>query len=70
MRTPTTIIPDPTEPEVDPNDPAPPHAEPIADADGSPIPVDPILRRIQGGQRDWEKEAEDGRLDTPRGRDD
>jgi hypothetical protein len=61
MPNPTTIIPDPTEAQPNP----PPHPQPIADADGSPIPVDPILRKIEGGQRDWEHEAEDARRDNP-----
>jgi hypothetical protein len=62
----TTIIPDPPKAQLNP----PPHPQPIADADGSPIPVDPVLRKIEGGQRDWEKEAEDVRRDDPGNQDD
>jgi hypothetical protein len=66
MPNPTTIIPDPTEAQPNP----PPHPQPIADADGSPIPVDPVLRKIEGGQRNWEQEAEDARRDKSGKQDD
>jgi hypothetical protein len=66
MGNPTTIIPDPTEAQHE----TPPHPQPIADADGSPVAVDPTVRKIERGLRDWEKDAEDARLHNPAGQDD